>query len=297
MVEVKTTPNRPQDAGLEVRQKLGWWRAYRFLILRRLSQLAIIAMFLSGPFWNVWILKGNYSASLLFDVIPLTDPLITAESLATGYLPEWSTILGALIIIAFYALVATKAFCSWVCPMNMVTDAAAWLRRKLGVRQSAKLPRGLRYAILAMILVGSAISGTLLWEWINPVAALGRVFVFGLGATLWLVAIVFFFDLLVVEHGWCGHLCPIGATYALIGRKALIKVNVVDRNRCDRCMDCYNVCPEPQVLRLPLHGKPEDSQIVLSQDCISCGRCIDVCPEKVFAFGSRFEKGIDVKNI
>ena len=267
MVEVKTTPNRPQDAGLEARQKLGWWRAYRFLILRRLSQLAIIAMFLSGPFWNVWILKGNYSASLLFDVIPLTDPLITAESLATGYLPEWSTILGALIIIAFYALVATKAFCSWVCPMNMVTDAAAWLRRKLGIRQSAKLPRGLRYAILAMILVGSAISGTLLWEWINPVAALGRVFVFGLGATLWLVAIVFFFDLLVVEHGWCGHLCPIGATYALIGRKALIKVNVVDRNRCDRCMDCYNVCPEPQVLRLPLHGKPEDSQIVLSQDC------------------------------
>ena len=136
-----------------------------------------------------------------------------------------------------------------------------------------------------------------MWEWINPVAALGRVFVFGLGATLWLVAIVFFFDLFVVEHGWCGHLCPIGATYALIGHKALIKVNVVDRNRCDRCMDCYNVCPEPQVLRLPLHGKPEDSQIVLSQDCISCGRCIDVCPEKVFAFGSRFEKGIDGKNI
>lgn len=297
MVEVKTTPNRPQDAGLEARQKLGWWRAYRFLILRRLSQLAIIAMFLSGPFWNVWILKGNYSASLLFDVIPLTDPLITAESLAAGYLPEWSTILGALIIIAVYALVATKAFCSWVCPMNMVTDVAAWLRRKLGIRQSAKLPRGLRYGILVMILAGSAISGTLLWEWINPVAALGRVFVFGLGATLWLVAIVFFFDLFVVEHGWCGHLCPIGATYALIGRKALIKVNVVDRNRCDRCMDCYNVCPEPQVLRSPLHGKPEDSQIVLSQDCISCGRCIDVCPEKVFAFGSRFEKGIDVKNI
>lgn len=296
MVEVKTTPNRPQDAGLEARQKLGWWRAYRFLILRRLSQLAIIAMFLSGPFWNVWILKGNYSASLLFDVIPLTDPLITAESLATGYLPEWSTILGALIIIAFYALVATKAFCSWVCPMNMVTDAAAWLRRKLGIRQSAKLSRNTRYGILVMILAGSAISGTLLWEWINPVAALGRIFVFGGGAALWLVTVVFLFDLLVVEHGWCGHLCPIGATYGLIGAKSLIKVKVIDRERCDRCMDCYNVCPEPQVLRLPLHGKPTDSQIVLSKDCITCGRCIDVCPENVFAFGSRFEKQISIKN-
>ena len=30
-------------------------------------------------------------------------------------------------------------------------------------------------------------------------------------------------------------------------------------------MDCYNVCPEPQVLRLPLHGGPEDSQIILAK--------------------------------
>ena len=103
--------------------------------------------------------------------------------------------------------------------------------------------------ILAVILVGSAITGTLLWEWINPVAALGRIFVFGTGATLWLVAVIFLFDLLVAEHGWCGHLCPIGAIYGVIGAKSLIKINVIDRDRCDRCMDCYNVCPEPQVFK------------------------------------------------
>ena len=71
-----------------------------------------------------------------------------------------------------------------------------------------------------------------------------------------------------------------GAIYGVIGAKSLIKINVVDRDRCDRCMDCYNVCPEPQVLRLPLHGGPEDSQIILAKDCITCGRCIDVCAEK-----------------
>ena len=282
--------NSPKNAGREAREKLGWWRAYRFLILRRLSQLSIVLMFLSGPIWDFWILKGNYSSSMLFDVIPLTDPLIMVESLATGYLPEWKTLLGAGIIVLLYALLASKAFCGWVCPLNIVTDCAAWLRRKLGIRQSAKLPRNLRYGILAMILVGSAVSGTLLWEWINPVAALGRVFVYGIGATLWLVLVVFLFDLLVVEHGWCGHLCPIGATYALIGAKSVVRVKVQDRQACDRCMDCYHVCPEPQVLRLPLHGKDEDSQIVLSKDCISCGRCIDVCAENVFAFSTRFAK-------
>lgn len=291
------TANSPKDAGIEARQKLGWWHAYRFLILRRLTQLSIIFMFLSGPLWNTWILKGNYSGSLLFDSIPMTDPLMTAEMLSAGYMPEWTTILGALILVALYAVVASKAFCSWVCPLNIVTDSAAWLRRKLGIRQSAKLSRNLRYGILAMILVGSAISGTLLWEWINPVAALGRVFVYGLGATLWLILVVFLFDLLIVEHGWCGHLCPIGATYALIGAKSLLKVKVIDRDRCDRCMDCYNVCPEPQVLRLPLHGDAEDSQIILSKDCITCGRCIDVCAENVFKFGTRFEGSIEVRNV
>lgn len=280
--------NSPKNAGREARETLGWWHAYRFLILRRACQLGVILMFLSGPLWNRWILKGNYSASLLFDAIPLTDPLITAESLSAGHLPEWKTLLGATIIVAIYAVVASKAFCGWVCPLNIVTDCASWLRRKLGIRQSAKLPRQLRYGILAMILVGSAFSGSLLWEWINPVAALGRVFVYGLGATLWLVLVVFLFDLLIVEHGWCGHLCPIGATYGLIGAKSLVRIKVQDRAKCDRCMDCYHVCPEPQVLRIPLNGKPDESQIVLSKDCISCGRCIDVCAEKVFTFSNRF---------
>ena len=282
--------NAPKFAGREAREKLGWWHANRFLFWRRLTQLSILAMFLSGPWLGIWVLKGNYSGSLLFDIIPFSDPLITAESLASGHLPSSTTLIGALIIVAFYALVGSKIFCGWVCPLNVVTDCAAWLRRKLGIRQSAKLPRNLRYGILLMILVGSAVSGMLVWEWVNPVSALGRALIYGFGATAWLVLTVFLFDLLIVEHGWCGHLCPIGATYGVIGAKSLIRIKVIDRNLCDNCMDCYNVCPEPQVLRAPLHGKNNESLLVLSKDCISCGRCVDVCAEKVFTFSTRFSK-------
>ena len=35
----KYTPNKPKDAGLEARQKLGWWHAYRFLIDRKSTRL------------------------------------------------------------------------------------------------------------------------------------------------------------------------------------------------------------------------------------------------------------------
>lgn len=280
--------NSPKEAGKEARQKLGWWHANRFLLLRRLSQFSILAMFLSGPLFNVWILKGNYSGSLLLDTVPLTDPLITLESLASGFLPSLTSLIGVVIVITFYAIVGSKVFCGWCCPLNVVTDSAAWLRRKLGWRQTLKLSRNLRYWLLALILIGSAISGTLLWEWLNPVAALGRGLIFGFGAGIWLIVAVFVFDLLVVEHGWCGHLCPIGATYGVIGAKGIIRVKVIDRQRCDNCMDCYNVCPEPQVLRSPLHGKKDESQLVLSKDCISCGRCLDVCAENVFKFSTRF---------
>ena len=184
------------------------------------------------------------------------------RSLASGHLPGILTLSGALIIFVTYALLGSKVFCGWVCPLNVVTDCAAWIRRKLGIRQTAKVPRTLRYAILVMILVGSAVSGLLLWEWVNPVAALGRALIYSFGATTWLILVVFLFDLFIVEHGWCGHLCPIGATYGVIGAKSLLRIKVIDRARCDNCMDCYNVCPEPHVLRSPLHLSRDRKSVV-----------------------------------
>ncbi len=69
-------------------------------------------------------------------------------------------------------------------------------------------------------MLGGALSGAILWTWLDPVAALHRGLVFGMGAGWVLIALVFVLDLLLVEHGWCGHLCPLGATYGVIGRKA-----------------------------------------------------------------------------
>lgn len=46
--------NLAQDAGKEAIEKFGWWRAHRFLILRRLCQLTIIALFMAGPTLGVF---------------------------------------------------------------------------------------------------------------------------------------------------------------------------------------------------------------------------------------------------
>lgn len=281
--------NSASQAGRDARQRYGFIRSHRWLLLRRLSQLAILMMFLSGPWFGVWILKGNYSGSLLLDTVPLTDPLMMLESLFAGHWPALTALAGALVIVAIYALIASRAFCAWVCPLNPVTDLAAWMRRKLNIRQSASLPRGLRYGILLAVLAGSAVSGTLLWEWLNPVALLGRSLIFGAVGGLWLILAVFLFDLLVTEHGWCGHICPMGALYGVIGAKVMVRVSAEHREKCTRCMDCFHVCPESQVLREPVLNN-DHSPLVLSKDCISCGRCMDVCAEHVFEFKNRFHR-------
>ncbi len=51
--------NRKRDAGREALEKKGWWRSHRWLVLRRLCQFFVLGMFLSGPWFGVWILHGN----------------------------------------------------------------------------------------------------------------------------------------------------------------------------------------------------------------------------------------------
>ncbi|MDG2682048.1 quinol dehydrogenase ferredoxin subunit NapH, partial [Vibrio parahaemolyticus] len=82
--------NLAQNAGKEAIEKLGWWRAHRFLVLRRLCQLTIIALFMVGP--TLGVLTGNLSSSMLLDTVPLSDPLIVLQALATGHIPEFNAL-------------------------------------------------------------------------------------------------------------------------------------------------------------------------------------------------------------
>ena len=81
--------------GREAVEAKGWWRAHRWLVLRRLSQLGIIGLFLLGPLAGVWIVKGNLSSSLTLGVLPLTDPFTLAQVIAARHWPELSALAGA----------------------------------------------------------------------------------------------------------------------------------------------------------------------------------------------------------
>ncbi|MCA0404603.1 MAG: quinol dehydrogenase ferredoxin subunit NapH [Proteobacteria bacterium] len=275
---------------IEAEEKKGFWQAHRFGILRRLSQLFFLALFLTGPLFGLWIAKGTIASSMTLNVLPLTDPFVLVQSLATRHWPEGLALIGAGIVLVGYLLLGGRSYCAWVCPLNPVTDFAAFLRRKLGITTSAKLRAETRHYFAVGLVIMSALTGMVAWELVNPITALHRALVFGTFFGLLPALAIFLFDLFVAKHGWCGHLCPVGAAYGAIGKVALLRVSAPARAACDDCMDCFAVCPEPHVITPALRGgKTGASPVILSADCTLCGACIDTCPERVFAFTHRFD--------
>ncbi|MFA5353024.1 MAG: quinol dehydrogenase ferredoxin subunit NapH [Thermodesulfovibrionales bacterium] len=260
--------------------------AQKWLILRRITQLSIFLLFIAGNLLGWTVLRGDLSAGKLLDTVPLTDPFAILQILAAGSLLSLDALAGGLIVLLFYSLLAGRAFCGWVCPMNMVTDGANRLRRSLGWKTDGwRVSSRTRYWIMAMALVLSPILGVAAFEWISPVSILHRGLIYGMGMGWTAVAAVFLFDLMAVRNGFCGHLCPLGGFWSLIGRFSLIRVRH-NREQCSLCMDCVNICPERQVLGMV--GK--ESGPLLSGECLNCGRCIDVCETKAMKWGTRFGK-------
>jgi ferredoxin-type protein NapH len=266
-----------------------WWARHRFLLLRRLSQAAVLAVFLLGPLAGVWIIKGNLNSSLTLDVLPLTDPFVLIQSWLAGQQFGTQALIGAGIVTLFYFLLGGRAWCAWVCPVNAVTDLAHWLREKLGLKGNTRIKRQTRYWLLAACLLLAAITGLVAWELVNPVSALHRGILFGMGWGWLIILAVFLFDLAVSRRGWCGHLCPMGAFYSLLGTHSPLRIRTDKRLACDQCMDCFAVCPEPQVIKPALFGEKDGIPAVINEaNCTNCARCIDVCSKEVFAFGTRF---------
>ena len=121
--------------------------------------------------------------------------------------------------------------------------------------------------------------GVAAFELISPISMLHRGLVFGMGFGIFAILAVFLFDLLVVKNGFCGHICPLGATYSLIGKFALLRVKHTLAN-CTKCMQCVRVCPEPDVLK-PV-GKEDGAFKTMT--CLRCGRCIEVCDDNALHF-------------
>lgn len=276
-------------------EEQGWLSAHRWLIARRVVQVVLLGVFLSGPLAGFWITKGTLASSLTLGLLPLTDPLMLVQSLLARHPVGLTAVIGAAIILAFYLLVGGRVYCAWVCPINPVTDLAAWMRLKLGLKESFQIDKRLRLWVLGGALAASAMTGSLAWEMVNPVTILHRGLVYGgFFSAVTVTLAIFLFDLGLAARGWCGSICPVGAAYGLLSPKPLLRVSAEKRDACNNCMDCFTVCPERQIIAPALRGQEKGvGPIIWSTDCTNCGRCIDVCSKDVFQFRTRFGRASD----
>ncbi|OPA76541.1 quinol dehydrogenase ferredoxin subunit NapH [Campylobacter pinnipediorum] len=257
----------------------------KVLFFRRFIQISLLVLFISSNYYGLSLLKGDFSSSLILNTIPLSDPFAVLQLSLAGFSVGLSAILGAFIVFIFYALIAPRAFCSWVCPVNLFVDIAFKLRQKLGFEKEKKLlnlSKKTRYFMLLFALILSFVLSFAAFESVSYIGLLARAIIFLNSSVFGIILCIIVFEMFIMQRGICSHLCPLGAFYAIISRFSFIRV-AHELDHCTKCNKCKIVCPEVQVL--DMIGKRSD--FVKNTECISCGRCIDVCNDNALKFSIR----------
>lgn len=260
-------------------------KSFKFQVLRRLTQISILLLFFLANVYGINILVGSLSASTFLGVVPFADPFAVLQIFFAGSFVGGKILIGALISLILYGVFFGRVFCSWVCPVNMITDLANYLRRKLYLDKSERkvwLSRNIRYWAIGLVLILSFLNGVAAFEFVSPIAMFHRGVVYGMGMGFSALSAIFLIDLFGIKNGWCGHFCPLGAFYSLISKYSLFRVRHIKDN-CTGCFECKLICPEVQVLKII--SKQDGS--INSGECINCLRCIEVCNDKALIFGLR----------
>ncbi|MCH5336152.1 MAG: quinol dehydrogenase ferredoxin subunit NapH [Campylobacter sp.] len=251
----------------------------KYLILRRIVQLGILVLFAFKGF--DFILEGNLSSSKFFSNIPLSDPFAVLQIFLASLSIDLTALFGALIVLILYGIFLGRAFCSWVCPVNLITDFAAFVRSRFNFQTSKFfiLNKNLRYYVLALVLILSFVLSMPVFESFSYIGIVHRGIIFGGTSWLFVAFIIFCVDTFLSSRATCSHFCPLGGFYALISRFALLKIKH-NTDKCTKCFKCVGICPEKQVLWMV--GKQSAS--VNSGECTRCGRCIEVCNDDALNF-------------
>ncbi len=236
--------------------------------------------FVSDPANDLDAIKGN-TWSGTFWGFRLSDPLAALGQVAAGWGLFWPFLVTAAIPVAL-SIVFGRFFCGWVCPATFLyelnSNLAGWLRWAGLHTGNRTFDRRIKYLVLALGLVISAATGSIVFASVYPPALIGREIYyaialggFGGGAVFFIGTLLF--DLMVARRGFCRYLCPGGALYSLLGRFRLVRIRRIVET-CNDCAKCNVVC---EFGLDPLHDG-------FGQECNNCTACIAVCPTNAMTF-------------
>lgn len=247
----------------------------RYLIL--ISFLVLFSIFSLRHF----ILGGGVAAS-----VDALCPFGGFETLFTfiatgGFVPR---ILMSSLILAIGVLVTViifrRGFCGYICPFGTVQDLFGKLRKNKINFKYDKQAKYIKYLILILILVGTAVTGTLVFRTYDPFMTF---FHFGKGI-IWDyepvefseniigfgITIVVLIGSVFISRIWCRYLCPLAATMNIFTWFGFSRIK---RNK-KTCIDC-KICDK----KCPVGVTVSTVDSVKDIECINCNRCVNVCPK------------------
>jgi polyferredoxin len=276
-------------------------RFWRMQNVRRISQLAFLALFLVLLALTVY----PQAEGIPVDLFVRFDPLVALTALISARQPLAADMWWSLVVVGMTILLG-RFFCGWVCPMGTAIDLSdRYIIRRKPDRGESRL-RNLKYYILAGLLVAalfsaqlsyfldpiSLITRTVIWVVVSPVLAVaqwvaGQDWVYHVAPALaqtplipeiqpyyrqGLVAALLFGGILALglasRRFWCRNLCPLGALLALLSKFGLVRRKVVG----DACIDCGK-CER----HCKMGAIPSDPRQYQATECIYCYNCVAVC--------------------
>ena len=270
--------------------KTSWWQCHR-PSTRRLVQVYSALLYnahLKG-FIEGEIYQGNtkavcvpgfncYSCPGAVGACPLGAIQNALTSL--GHRAGWY-VLG---IILLYGVILGRTICGWICPLGLVQELLHKIPTpKLRKSRVTRALSWLKYVILGVFVVaiplwyGLAHDMTLpaFCKYICPAGtfegALGlmpvRTSIYSMLSILFtrkfVILMVIGLACIFCYRSFCRFICPLGAIYSLFNRFNIVGVRV-DASRCNHCGACVRHCGM-------------DVRRVGDHECISCGKCMDVC--------------------
>ncbi len=248
----------------------------------RLIRLIILVLIL--VFTTISALLHQYSkgtkpvgvdAFCPFGAIESAFTLITTGEMIKRIAASTFILLAATILVA---IIFRRSFCGNICAFGALQELFGKLGSKIFRKRPTVTPaidkpaRYLKYAVLLIIVVLSAITGELIIRPYDPWATYHHIFsneLFDEFTIGFIVLIVTLLGSIVYDRFFCKYLCPMGAFLGMINRLGRFRIRRND-STCTHCMACDKACP----VNIPVEAVDQ----VQSSECIACELCVNACP-------------------
>ena len=223
--------------------------------------------------------------------------------------------LNVIVVVALVVLtlIFGRIYCSVICPLGILQDLLARLRRKKNKYSYSKEVRWLRYPVLAVFVLAGVTGIGSLFQLLAPYSAFGRIatmifqpiwkacnnllamvaeridsYAF-YGVDTWMrslpvlvIAVVTLVVLFILAwrggRTYCNTICPVGTILSFFARFSWLKIRF-DVDKCKNCSLCSKNC-KAACIDFKTHT-------VDYSRCVACGNCINSCKFGALKYSSR----------